>query len=180
MCYICRVVALTVRYLTGRFIGEYHSGTDMTYQHTVPYLGSWTTTVELLDVSARSQVKMILQIFKFQTSKRHVSIQTYSHVFRAKVTWNLWWLVIEILMNTWGQVSQIVKYLTGDGRRIVQSDGESRCLPHHLFSDGQHFFGGGQGDSVGPAPLGPQAPSGQQSWSGTPASGQLLMTWLVF
>ena len=43
--------ALLVRYLTGRFIGEYYSGNDMTYQHAVPYFGYLTTDVDIVDVS---------------------------------------------------------------------------------------------------------------------------------
>ena len=47
--------ALTVRYLTGRFIGDYCSGADTIYQHTCPYLGSWPMTmdIDILDVSTQ-------------------------------------------------------------------------------------------------------------------------------
>lgn len=48
--------ALTVQYLTGRFIGDYYSGADMTYRHSIPYLGgSLTTNVDILDISRPEQ-----------------------------------------------------------------------------------------------------------------------------
>ncbi|XP_057369408.2 ras-related and estrogen-regulated growth inhibitor-like protein [Daphnia carinata] len=44
--------ALTVQYLTSRFIGDYYSGTDMTYHHSFPYMGgSLKTNVDILDIS---------------------------------------------------------------------------------------------------------------------------------
>ena len=45
-------IALTVQYLTGRFIGDYYSGTDLVYRHEIPHLGgSFTTRVDILDTS---------------------------------------------------------------------------------------------------------------------------------
>lgn len=46
--------ALTVRYLTRRFIGEYRSNTDLLYRQTVP-LDSGLLDVEIVDVSAESE-----------------------------------------------------------------------------------------------------------------------------
>lgn len=44
--------ALTVQYLTNRFIGDYYSGTDMTYHHSFPYMGgSLKTNVDIIDIS---------------------------------------------------------------------------------------------------------------------------------
>lgn len=43
--------ALTVRYLTRRFIGEYRSNTDLLYRQTIP-LDSGLLDVEIVDVSA--------------------------------------------------------------------------------------------------------------------------------
>lgn len=43
--------ALTVRYLTGRFIGEYRSNTDLLYNKTV-ILETGLTEVEIVDVYA--------------------------------------------------------------------------------------------------------------------------------
>lgn len=45
------LAALTVRYLTRRFIGEYRSNTDLLYRQTVP-LDSGLLDVEIIDVSA--------------------------------------------------------------------------------------------------------------------------------
>ncbi|XP_059468864.1 ras-related and estrogen-regulated growth inhibitor-like [Neocloeon triangulifer] len=42
--------AVTVRYLTKRYIGEYSSGKDMTYQHQVTF-DSVVTEIEILDTS---------------------------------------------------------------------------------------------------------------------------------
>ena len=48
---ICHV-ALTVQYLTGRFIGDYYSGSDLVYRHEIPHLGgSFTTRVDIVDTS---------------------------------------------------------------------------------------------------------------------------------
>lgn len=43
--------ALTVRYLTRRFIGEYSSKTDLLYRQTVPF-DSGLLDVEIVDISA--------------------------------------------------------------------------------------------------------------------------------
>lgn len=52
-------LALTVQYLTGRFIGEYYTGSDMTYRHTVPFFGgSLTTHVDILDISRANNVSV--------------------------------------------------------------------------------------------------------------------------
>ena len=41
-----------MRYLTGRFIGEYICGNDMTYRQTVSYFGGLSkTSVNILDIS---------------------------------------------------------------------------------------------------------------------------------
>jgi len=44
--------AIAVRYLTGRFIGEYASGTEITYQHVVNYFSKRTNTVNLVDTTS--------------------------------------------------------------------------------------------------------------------------------
>lgn len=46
--------ALTVRYLTKRFIGEYRSNTDLLYRQTVA-LDSGPLDVEIVDISAESE-----------------------------------------------------------------------------------------------------------------------------
>lgn len=43
------IAALTVRYLTGRFIGEYHSNTDLLYNKIIA-LEAGPTEVEIVDV----------------------------------------------------------------------------------------------------------------------------------
>lgn len=54
--------ALTVRYLTGRFIGDYCSGQDMTYRTSVPHLGgSLSTPVDILDTSSS-----VINVFDYQ------------------------------------------------------------------------------------------------------------------
>lgn len=47
------ITALTVRYLTKRFIGEYHSKTDLLYRQTIS-LDSGLLDVEIVDVSDES------------------------------------------------------------------------------------------------------------------------------
>lgn len=47
------ITALTVRYLTGRFIGEYRSNTDLLYNKTIT-LETGLTEVEIVDVYAGS------------------------------------------------------------------------------------------------------------------------------
>lgn len=47
------IAALTVRYLTRRFIGEYHSKTDLLYRQTIS-LDSGLLDVEIVDVSHES------------------------------------------------------------------------------------------------------------------------------
>lgn len=47
--FIAIVAALTVRYLTGRFIGEYHSNTDLLYNKIIA-LEAGPTEVEIVDV----------------------------------------------------------------------------------------------------------------------------------
>ncbi|EDS36108.1 MRAS2 [Culex quinquefasciatus] len=49
----CRDHALTVRYLTRRFIGEYRSNTDLLYKQTVT-LDSGVLDVEIVDISAEN------------------------------------------------------------------------------------------------------------------------------
>ena len=45
-------VALTVQYITGRFIGNYCSGRNVTYRTCVPQFGgSFSTPVDILDTS---------------------------------------------------------------------------------------------------------------------------------
>ncbi|EFX66776.1 hypothetical protein DAPPUDRAFT_116024 [Daphnia pulex] len=52
--------ALTVQYLTSRFIGDYFSGTDMTYHHSFAYMGgSLKTNVDILDISRPSRNDVI-------------------------------------------------------------------------------------------------------------------------
>lgn len=46
--------ALTVRYLTRRFIGEYRSNTDLLYKQTVT-LDSGVLDVEIVDISAENE-----------------------------------------------------------------------------------------------------------------------------
>ncbi|TMW43361.1 hypothetical protein DOY81_011559, partial [Sarcophaga bullata] len=48
-----RCYSLTVRYLTGRFIGEYRSNTDLLYNKTIT-LETGLTEVEIVDVYAGS------------------------------------------------------------------------------------------------------------------------------
>ena len=45
------LIAIIVRYLTGRFIGEYYSGNDMIYGDSFPYFGTLTTRYDIVDVS---------------------------------------------------------------------------------------------------------------------------------
>lgn len=45
------ITALTVRYLTRRFIGEYRSNTDLLYKQTVTLESSGLLDVEIIDVS---------------------------------------------------------------------------------------------------------------------------------
>lgn len=49
-CLLLIIAALTVRYLTRRFIGEYRSNTDLLYKQTVT-LESGLLDVEIIDVS---------------------------------------------------------------------------------------------------------------------------------
>jgi hypothetical protein len=50
-----KLTALTVQYLSNRFIGDYYSGTDMTYPHSFSYMGgSLKTNVDILDTSRPS------------------------------------------------------------------------------------------------------------------------------
>ena len=53
----CYLTALIVRYLTGRFIGEYYSGNDMIYQHSFPYFGSLSTSYDIIDASDWRQTR---------------------------------------------------------------------------------------------------------------------------
>ncbi|XP_046393707.1 uncharacterized protein LOC124161433 [Ischnura elegans] len=50
--------AVTVRYLTKRFIGEYSSSRDFLYKHTVVFDGGARTDVEILDTSKCSGVDL--------------------------------------------------------------------------------------------------------------------------
>ncbi len=45
------ITALTVRYLTRRYIGEYRSNTDLLYKQTVTLESSGLLDVEIIDVS---------------------------------------------------------------------------------------------------------------------------------
>lgn len=49
----CSIAALTVRYLTRRYIGEYRSKTDLLYRQTIS-LDSGLLDVEIVDVSAET------------------------------------------------------------------------------------------------------------------------------
>lgn len=51
---IVSIIALTVRYLTKRFIGEYRSKTDLLYRQTIS-LDSCVLDVEIVDVSAEGK-----------------------------------------------------------------------------------------------------------------------------
>uniref|UniRef100_A0A2A4IZL3 small monomeric GTPase n=1 Tax=Heliothis virescens TaxID=7102 RepID=A0A2A4IZL3_HELVI len=48
--------ALIVRYLTRRYIGEYHSNTDLLYRQTVPINGT-PVELEVIDVSGSNSDK---------------------------------------------------------------------------------------------------------------------------
>ena len=57
--------ALTVQYLTGRFIGDYFSGQDMTYRTSVPHLGgSISTPVDILDALLTQSITYVNQLNK--------------------------------------------------------------------------------------------------------------------
>ena len=45
------LTALIVRYLTGRFIGEYYSGGDVIYRHSFAYFGSLSASYDIVDAS---------------------------------------------------------------------------------------------------------------------------------
>lgn len=59
--------ALTVRYLTGRFIGEYRSNTDLLYNKTITLDGG-LTEVEIVDVYAGSEddfpMEQVIKLFR--------------------------------------------------------------------------------------------------------------------
>lgn len=48
------IAALTVRYLTRRFIGEYRSNTDLLYKQIIS-LDSGLLDVEIVDISAENE-----------------------------------------------------------------------------------------------------------------------------
>lgn len=69
------IAALTVRYLTRRFIGEYRSNTDLLYKQTIT-LESGLLDVEIVDISAENDNEFpIEQVRTIHTSLSTVCLQ---------------------------------------------------------------------------------------------------------